>query len=119
MVTLRRTCRDPFRLISVGGCSLRRAWAKVASRAYYAIYLVARDQLFGSDGVELKRIRKQLQKNFRRRNRNRNAGRHEEILFAVSYKALTLHQQMNQLQEARINADYFFSQTRLASLPHA
>jgi len=88
------------------------------SRAYYAVFLLARDQLFGTDGAELKKhIRKQLRKEFKKISK-KDPGSHQQIIFAVSQKAITLSQQMSQLHEARINADYFFSAEKLRHLPH-
>ena len=90
------------------------------SRAYYAVYLLARDQLSGPDGIGLKANIKQLGKAFKQRNPNKKSylATHQATLFAISYQSMTLQQQMSQLYEARINADYFFSQTKLAPVPH-
>jgi hypothetical protein len=89
------------------------------SRAYYAIFLLARDQLFGSDGEALtNKVRKKLRRDFKQRSNKDLSGSHREILFAVSTKKITLSQQMGQLYEARLDADYRFSQKNLTRIPH-
>jgi hypothetical protein len=90
------------------------------SRAYYAIFLLARDQLFGPDAVMLtKQTKKKLRRDFKKSANRDLAGSHQEILFAVSRKTITLSQQMRQLYQARINADYHLSAKNLASISHA
>ena len=89
------------------------------SRAYYAIFILAREQLFGSDGAELtQRVKKKLRKDYRKKLSKDLVGSHQEILFAVSLKKITLSQQMRQLYQARINADYHLSTKNLLPIVH-
>lgn len=92
------------------------------SRAYYSVYLVARDSLFGLDEMRLTAaIRKQIASKFSRRyrqRRRRKLGTHETVIFAILDKTnnITLSQQVDQLREARVNADYKMSQQCLSDL---
>jgi len=106
----------PEEFFSFAGSIVRDSSANEAalrsaiSRAYYAVYLVARDSLFGIDGVRLTNaIRKQINKKFRQTGRHtKDPGVHERVIFAITDKPtnMTLAQQIDQLREARINADY-------------
>ncbi len=95
------------------------------SRAYYAVFLTARDQLFGADGSRLiGPKRKELGKKFRRKN-SRHPGSHDIVIFAVTevrpsaaLKPIVLAQQIEQLKEARVCADYHFTEHNLQGLPY-
>lgn len=88
------------------------------SRAYYAVYLVARDRLFGIDAARLiPRIQKRIDKEFKLQTRlKRGPGPHERMIFVIKQKSrnITLSQQFEQLKEARVNADYQMSYTVLS-----
>lgn len=94
------------------------------SRVYYAVYLTARDQLFGLDGTGLTGgKRKLLEREFRLK-RRRDPGSHDLIIFAITdiqktptLNPLTLSQQVGQLKEARIHADYHFTTGKLMAIP--
>ena len=93
-------------------------------RAYYAVFLTVRDQLFGPDGTRLTRtIRKRLRKRFRQA-RRWDPGSHDLVIFAitditptVTLRPLGLSQQVSQLKEARIHADYYFTLDNLRGIP--
>ena len=92
------------------------------SRAYYSVYLVARDSLFGLDEMRLtaaikKKIASKFNLRYKQRKR-RDLGTHERVIFAILDKThnITLSQQVDQLREARINADYKMSQKCLSDL---
>ncbi|MDP2726108.1 MAG: hypothetical protein Q8P59_01060 [Dehalococcoidia bacterium] len=96
------------------------------SRAYYAVLLATRDKLFGPDGLRLTGpIRKQLGKKFGVKTK-RNPGSHDLIIFAITdvektatLNPLTLSQQLGQLKEARVHADYHFAEDNLEDIPKA
>jgi len=90
------------------------------SRAYYAVFLTVREQLFGPDGRRLtKRIRKHLNKKSKS-----NLRSHDVFIFAITdvqpsatLSPVVLSQQVGQLKEARIHADYNFSLDKLKTIP--
>lgn len=96
------------------------------SRAYYSVFLTARDKLFGSDQIQLTNtIRKQLSKKFKK-SKQKEPGSHDIIIFAITeikqtstIKPISFSQQISQLKEARIHADYHFSTTNLARIPYS
>ncbi len=98
------------------------ALRSAVSRAYYSVYLIARDRLFGLDGGQLTaRIRKEIAKKFQLKHklkRQRGLGTHEVVIFAILDKpdSVTLSHQLDQLREARINADYKMNQECLSSV---
>lgn len=99
-------CRDS----SADEASLRSA----ISRAYYAVFLAARDSLFGTDAVGLSDpVKKRIIRNFqvRRKEKRRGLGIHETVIFAILDRtnSITLSGQLDQLREARVNADYRLS----------
>ena len=83
------------------------------------MYLTVRDQLFGPDETWLTQSkRKQLQKKFGKG--KRPPGSHELVILAITdIKAtgtmgpLVLSQQVSQLKEARVHADYHFTLVNL------
>jgi hypothetical protein len=84
------------------------------SRAYYAVFLVARDRLFGTDAVGLTaQVKKIIIRDFQIRTGRKRSdlGIHETVIFAIRYKRkhITLSDQLDQLREARVNADYRMS----------
>jgi len=93
------------------------------SRAYYTVFLTVRDKLFGPDGKGLSRkVKKRLAKKFERK---LNPGVHELVLLAIidhpnikEKKKITLYQQIAQLKEARVHADYHFSLENLKNIPY-
>ncbi len=95
------------------------------SRSYYSVYLTVRDQLFGPDGRGLsRRAQSKLAKRFRRK-RKRAPGSHELVLFAITdlsptatMRPLTLYQQIDELKEARVHADYHFTNENLKDIPY-
>ena len=95
------------------------------SRAYYTVFLTVRDKLFGPDGKGLSReVKKRLAKKFERKF-NKIPGSHELVLFAIidlpdikEKKRITLYQQIDQLKEARVHADYHFSLENLKNIPY-
>jgi uncharacterized protein (UPF0332 family) len=95
------------------------------SRAYYAVFISVRDQLFGPDATKLtKPIRKQLNKRYQQvRRRKLELGSHDIIIFALTeirhktkLPVLTLSTQVGQLKEARVHADYDFTSSNLQSV---
>jgi hypothetical protein len=94
------------------------------SRAYYAVFLTARDQLFGPDETGLTSSkRKKLRKKFGQK--KRPVGSHDWIIFAISdikptvtVRPLTLQSQVSQLKEARVHADYHFTSQNLQGIPY-
>ncbi len=112
---------DPTKFFSFAGSLVRDSSANEAalrsaiSRAYYSIFLVARDSLFGTDEARLTSgIRKRINRNYQTatHGRQRELGTHALVIFAVRDKTnnFTLSQQIDQLKEARVNADYKMSQ---------
>ena len=98
----------------VGEPSSKEAELRTAiGRAYYGVFLNARDTLFGLDQSRLTRnLRKKVLHNYRlssgaRKNKN-DLGSHEMVIFAVQdqSKNIVLAQQLDQLREARVRADY-------------
>ena len=95
------------------------------SRAYYAVFLTARDRLFGPDESRLtKPKKKKLRKSFKK-SAGHNPGSHELVIFAIAdlnikgpIRPIMLSKQMNQLREARIHADYHFTQDNLSQIPY-
>jgi len=94
------------------------------SRSYYSVYLTVRDQLFGPDGRGLRRVQRKLARKFNRK-RKRTPGSHELVLFAIkdltptaTMRPLTLYQQIDELKEARVHADYHFTDENLKDIPY-
>jgi hypothetical protein len=77
-------------------------------RSYYACLLLARDQLFGTDGRQITaQVRTQIAG-------ARNAGSHEVIIKAVAQnshlrraQAKRLSDQLSELKDMRVQVDYF------------
>ncbi|MCL0066156.1 hypothetical protein M1N79_04700 [Dehalococcoidia bacterium] len=128
MITSTSPWFNPEEFFGFAGSIVRDSSAKEAalrsaiSRAYYSVYLVARDRLFGMDETQLtanirKRISEKSQQRHRRR-RWRELGTHERVIFAIQDKTnnVTLSQQLDQLREARVNADYRMNQNCLSNL---
>jgi hypothetical protein len=104
-----------FAAAIVGDVNANEAALRSAiSRAYYATFLVSREKLFGLDGVGLtKTTRKKITKKFKLvHGKKREPGTHEIISFAILDKTnkLALSQQLEQLKDARVNADYKLSE---------
>jgi uncharacterized protein (UPF0332 family) len=97
--------RDP----NANDAALRSA----ISRAYYAVFLTARDALFGIDemsctkAVKVK-IAKKHQIYYGLKSKQPHLATHQRVIFSVLDKTnnITLHQQLEQLKEARVRADY-------------
>ena len=97
------------------------------SRAYYSVFLTVRDQIFGEDGKQLKnnKLKKELNKSFQTKTKNkRYLNSHEIVIFALSQlkstvtlQPLALSQQLRQLREARVYADYTFNKQELKQIP--
>ena len=94
------------------------------SRSYYSVYLTVRDRLFGPDGRGLRRLERKLTRKFRRK-RKRALGSHELVLFAITdfsptalMRPLTLYEQIDELKEARVHADYHFTDENLKDIPY-
>ena len=81
------------------------------SRAYHATHLIARDRLFGLDA---RLFSKSVKKAIRRKIAG-DVGSHALIIFAVSEKSKTVGQQLGQLKDARVIADYKLDQKHLAA----
>jgi hypothetical protein len=118
---------DPTEFFSFASSILRDSSANEAalrsaiSRAYYSAHLVARDRLFGADGVRLTaRIRRKIKKSLQLRShkKQRELGMHVLVVFAVQERAniVTLSQQLDQLREARVDADYKTNQKCLKDI---
>lgn len=91
------------------------------SRVYYAVFLIARDRLFGPDEQRLTHgIEKRIIKSYRIKidKKKFKLGTHERTIFAIHDKTnnISLSQQLDQLREARINADYKVSQKVLSDI---
>lgn len=98
------------------------------SRAYYSTFLAARDKLFGPDGSGLtNQKRKRLAQKFRQTHKW-DPGSHDIVIFAIAdivmpsrsptiLRPLVLSQQLSQLKEARVHADYHFTQDNLNTIP--
>jgi hypothetical protein len=91
------------------------------SRSYYSLFLIARDKLFGTDEHYLTSgIRKKILKSYQIRidKKKKHLATHELVIYAINDKThnVTLFQQLDQLREARVNADYKMSQKLLADL---
>ena len=81
------------------------------SRVYYSLFLIARDRLFGMDEKNLtEAIRKKITRNYRIKidKKKKRLGTHQVVIFAIQdkLKSITLSHQLDQLREARVNADY-------------
>ncbi|MBI2857536.1 MAG: hypothetical protein HYX90_00540 [Chloroflexi bacterium] len=106
------------------GKSGEGALRTAVSRSYYAVFLTVRNRLFGADGSQLTRaVRKELERKFRQRF-ERYPGSHDVFLMAVTevsakgLRPLTLYQQLEELKEARIHADYHFTEEKLSGIPY-
>ena len=105
--------------------SPEEALRSAVSRAYYSVFLTARDRLFGSDAVGLtSRIRNKLIRRFRHKH-GWIPGSHDRIIFAITdlpfspiIRPLTLSQQISELKEARIHADYYLTNDKLKTIPY-
>ena len=94
------------------------------SRAYYSVYLTARDRLFGSDAIGLTRKKREaLIKRLKRK--HKPSGSHDRVLFALTdlsststIHPLVLSQQIGELKAARIHADYNFTKEHLREIPY-
>ena len=93
------------------------------SRSYYAVYLTVRDRLFGNDGTRLSGTTyRKLREKFRQ-NRRKDPRSHDLVIFAISETSapnmlrLTLSQQLDQLKDARVDADYRFEPANLRHVP--
>jgi len=94
------------------------------SRAYYSVYLTVRDRLFGCDGVGLtNNVKKKLEKRIKQR--GLSTGSHANVISAVALlpakgitTPMTLSQQIDELQDARIHADYNFGIDKLKDVPY-
>lgn len=92
------------------------------SRAYYSMFLIARDIFFGTDQARLSSpVRKQIDRSYQLRYSRPNNFKlhdHERVIFIIEDKAknIVLSQQLDQLREARINADYKMDQACLANV---
>ena len=80
-------------------------------RAYYSCFLVARHQLFGIDG---RGLTNSVKKRLSQGRRNKSPGSHEAVLLALSTNkrvrlgvAKRLADQLGELKDMRIQADYF------------
>lgn len=93
------------------------------SRLYYAVYLTIRDRLFGSDGVGLSApVRKRLRREFKT-TYHWDPGSHDLVIFAITktrrtrtLNPLMLFEQVSQLKEARVHADYHFTADNLRGI---
>lgn len=104
--------RDP----NANDAALRSA----ISRAYYAVFLTARDALFGIDELSCtKAVKKKIAKNhhiyYGIKSKHPYLATHQRVIFSVLDKTnnITLHQQLEQLKEARVRADYIRNDTCL------
>ncbi len=95
------------------------------SRAYYAVFLTVRDQLFGPDGRHLPpNKRKRLQRQFKMKLGSKSyLGSHDLIIYAITavphsstLRPVTLSQQVTLLKKARIHADYDFTLENLQTI---
>lgn len=81
------------------------------SRAYYAVFITARDRLFGDDQKNLNnKVKKKIRQSYRQQTGNKKPylGNHELVIFTISDRAkdVMLSTQLDQLREARVAADY-------------
>jgi len=118
---------DPTEFFSFAGLIVRESSANEAalrsaiSRAYYSVYLVARDSLFGTDEARLTAgIRKRINRNYQLKThkKQRELGTHALVIFAIHDRTnnFTLSHQLDQLREARVDADYKMSQKCLSNI---
>lgn len=119
---------NPDGFFSFAGSIVREPTANEAalrsaiSRAYYSVYLVARDSLFGLDERCLTtKMKREIAAKFRVRHKlkkQRGLGTHERVIFAILDKTnnVTLSQRLDQLREARVNADYKMNQECLSNV---
>lgn len=91
------------------------------SRAYYAVYLTARDHLLGTDGANYNLARKRLWRKFKKK--SRQLGSHDLVILAIGEVPKTtvinpkvLSSQLSQLKEARTYADYIYDPNALRSI---
>lgn len=118
---------DPIKYFSFAGSIVRDPNADEASlrsaisRAYYSLFLIARDNLFGLDEVKLtSSVIKRIVGNYQLATRKKKArlATHELVIFAIQDKTknITLSQQIDQIREARVNADYRRDQKCLSDI---
>jgi len=96
------------------------------SRAYYAVLLTVRDQLFGPDAAQLtKSRRKKLQHQVKGKSGSKTGlGSHDFIISAITLirpsgtlSPVTLSQKVRLLKNARVHADYDFTSVNLNAIP--
>lgn len=97
------------------------AYRTAISRGYYAIYLTARNRVFGTDDKLLTNaIKKRILKEYNQQKskRRQSLATHERLIFAISTKTknITLKQRLDQLKEARVHADYHCDQGCLSKV---
>ena len=125
-------CNDYLRLASEAvrdSQSSEGSLRTAISRAYYAVFLSVRDHLFGPDGANLtSRKRNKLVRKFRQAQKKSKwyPGSHDLIIFSITdviltgmVRPVTLSQQVSQLKEARIHADYDFTSQNLKNIPYS
>lgn len=119
MTTSTHTIFNPDDYFSFAGAIVRDPNANDAalraaiSRAYYAVFLSARDHLFGIDELSCTvRVRKKIEKNFQIKynlgSKRPYLATHQRVIFSIIDKTnnVVLSQQLDQLREARVRADY-------------
>lgn len=116
MNTVSTSSFNPDDFLSLAGNILKYPKADEAtvrtaiSRAYYSVFLNARDHLFGADTRFLtNKIKKEINKKFQIISGNkRELGSHEIVSFTIKAKTgnITLSDQLNKLRRAKVNADY-------------
>jgi uncharacterized protein (UPF0332 family) len=129
MTTSLNTPFNPDEFFSLAGSIIRdqssndAALRTAISRAYYSVFLTARDALFGIDELgstqALKdNIAKKHKLRYGYRSKHPHLAVHQRVIFSVLDKTnnVTLHQQLEQLKEARVLADYIRSDTCLTSV---
>jgi hypothetical protein len=87
--------------------------------------LTVRDQLFGPDAIALTRpVKKALTKRFHQKHKW-FPGSHDRVLFTLTdlptmstVHPVTLSQQISQLKDARVHADYDFTLDKLRDIPY-
>jgi len=118
---------NPEEFFHFAGAILKNSAANEAelhsaiSRVYYSLFLVARNRMFGIDEQQLTdNIRKRILRNYRIKigKGKSRLGMHERVIFAIRDRTnnITLSQQLDQLREARINADYKVNQKCLSDI---
>jgi hypothetical protein len=116
MATTRSLAFNPDSFLSFAGTILKDPSADevtmrtAMSRAYYSVFLNARDHLFGHDARFLtKKVKSEINSKYKIiSGKKRELGSHEIVSFAIKFKTgnITLSDQLDKLRRARINADY-------------